>query len=105
MFVKISFPDLHALTQAKHMCGYLSQRMLPSKRSQSVRMPLRYFSPTERIENDIASPLSFFAYVIPIKTRFRPNRVAADMEGNREFDFLKIFEDFWRISWRFLDFF
>ena len=38
-------------------------------------------------------------------TRFGPNRVAADMEGNGEFDFLEIFEDFWRISWRFLEFF
>ena len=36
-------------------------------------------------------------------TRFGPNRVAADMEGNGEFDFLEIFEDFWRISWRFLE--
>ena len=27
------------------------------------------------------------------------------MEGNGEFDFLKIFEDFWRISWRFLEIF
>ena len=38
-------------------------------------------------------------------TRFGPNRVAADMEGNGEFDFLEIFEDFWRISWRFLEIF
>ena len=38
-------------------------------------------------------------------TRFGPNRVAADMEGNGEFDFLEIFDDFWRISWRFLEIF
>ena len=30
------------------------------------------------------------------ETRFGPNRVAADMEGNGEFDFWGIFEDFWR---------
>ena len=29
-------------------------------------------------------------------TRFGPYRVAADMEGNGEFDFWVIFEDFWR---------
>ena len=40
-----------------------------------------------------------------LKTRFGPKRVAADMEGNGEFDFLEIFEDFWRISWRFLEIF
>ena len=31
------------------------------------------------------------------KTRFGPNRPAADMEGNGEFDFLVIYEDFWRV--------
>ena len=30
-----------------------------------------------------------------IKTRFGPNRPAADMEGNGEFGFLVIYEDFW----------
>ena len=33
-----------------------------------------------------------------MKTRFGPNRVAADTEGNGEFDFWVIFEDFWRHS-------
>ena len=31
-------------------------------------------------------------------TRFGPNRPAADMEGNGEFDFWVNFEDFWRHS-------
>ena len=33
-----------------------------------------------------------------VVTRFGvgPNRVAADMEGNEEFDFKVIFDDFWR---------
>ena len=30
------------------------------------------------------------------RTRFRPNRPAADMEGNGEFDSWVTFEDFWR---------
>ena len=38
-----------------------------------------------------------------MSTRFGPNRPAADMEGNG--DFLEIFEDFWKISWRFLGIF
>ena len=40
------------------------------------------------------------AYLFPIspslKTRFGPNRVAADMEENGEFDFWVIYEDFLR---------
>ena len=36
---------------------------------------------------------------------FGPNKPAADMEGNGEFDFMEIFEDSWRISWRFLEIF
>ena len=34
----------------------------------------------------------------PAETRFGPNRVAAEMEGNGEFHFWVIFEDFWRHS-------
>ena len=36
-------------------------------------------------------------------TRFGPNRPAADMEGNGEFNFCLIYEDFWRIFWEFLE--
>ena len=36
-------------------------------------------------------------------TRFRPNRPAADMEGNGEFNFCLIYEDFWRIFYEFLE--
>ena len=36
------------------------------------------------------------------KTRFGPTRPAADMEGNGEFHFWVIFEDFWRHCWRLL---
>ena len=45
------------------------------------------------------------AKAFQINTRFGPNRVAADMEENGEFDFLENFEDFWRISWRCLEIF
>ena len=65
--------------------------------------------------------------LVTSQTRFGPKRVAADMEGNGEFDFWRFlrifgeflgdfwkffeeffeefFEDFWRISWRFLEIF
>ena len=39
-------------------------------------------------------------------TRFGPNRPAADIEGNGEFDFLVIYEDFWRVTedfWRIVE--
>ena len=39
----------------------------------------------------------------PLKTRFGPNRVAADTEGNGELDFWVIFENFWRYSQGFLE--
>ena len=35
--------------------------------------------------------------MISSETRFGPNRVAADMEGNGEFDFWEIYEDFWQL--------
>ena len=36
--------------------------------------------------------------VMLISTRYGPNRPAADMEGNGEFDFWAIFKDFCRLS-------
>jgi len=38
-----------------------------------------------------------YGFSYALETRFRPNRPAADMEANGEFDFWVIYEDFWRI--------
>ena len=42
-----------------------------------------------------ASPQVLWKNFVRKQTRFGPNSVAADMEGNREFDNLMIYEDFW----------
>ena len=58
--------------------------------------PLQGFEIQIQVQN-MSDFWIFFKSENPIHpTRFGPNRVAADMEGNEEFDLKVIFDDFWR---------
>ena len=45
-------------------------------------------------ERDVRQPA---IYWMLLQTRFRPNRIAADMRETESWNYLVIFEDFWRI--------